>query len=500
MRFTRTRSSLLKLLAVIAVVALVAAACSSDSDDTTTTTAAPSGGDTTATTAAPSGGDTTATTAAPSGGGTELIKLAVLSDCEGPFGAFHEADLAGVGAAFAEFAGATITDPDDSVAGFTGATIAGVPVELVGVGCGDATPDLALSETRRLMEQLGADIMIGPLSGDEAIAVANYAKDHQNQTFVNGTAGSQDPTMHVQAPNFFRFNSDGAQWNVGTGFVARDVLGWDTAAIIMDDYSFAWTSAAGMIAEFCAMGGDITSRVFVPLGVTDYSTYMQQLPDLDEVDGYFWVLGEDTIGAYKAFEDAKGPVRGDQHIGNLFTEFVWGDLDPDLVSDMYIGGFGTAGDLKIDSVGAHTAIIDKHYDTIGGSEPASQAHNGFLVNYFAAAKGLIEGLEAVGGDISDLQALWDVMSNNVIEGPYGLIPLDGNRQAIQDQYVRQIRPGASGDLELQTAYIIPEVDQGLAGTFSSDLPPPGREVPECVEKDLPWLAGISTVTDGVPGG
>jgi branched-chain amino acid transport system substrate-binding protein len=476
---------------VLAVVALIASACSSDSDDTTTTT-----------TAAASGGDAATTTAAAASGGTEVIKLGVLSDCEGPFGGFHEADLAGVGAAMAEFAGATVTNPDNSVEGFTGASVNGVPIELVGVGCGDATPDLALSETRRLMEQLGADVMIGPLSGDEAIAVANYAKDHQTQTFVNGSAGSQDPTMHVQAPNFFRYNSDGAQWNVGTGFVAKDVLGWDTAAIIMDDYSFAWTSAAGMIAEFCAMGGTIADkdRVFVPIGVTDYSTYMQQLPDLDEVDGYFWVLGEDTIGAYKAFEDAKGPVTADKHIGNLFTEFVWGDLDPALTTDMYIGGFGTAGDVQLDSVSAHTAIIDNYYDTIGGSEAATQAHNGFLVNYYSAAKGLIEGLEAVGGDISDPTLLWDAMSTTVIDGPYGPIPLDENRQAIQDQYVRQIRPGDSGELELQTAYIVPNVDQGLAGTFSSELPPPGRDVPACVVNDLPWLEGIQTVTDGVPTG
>ena len=44
--------------------------------------------------------------------------------------------------------------------------------------------DKAIEETRRLMEQEGADILIGPLSGDEGIAVANYAKEHPDQTFV----------------------------------------------------------------------------------------------------------------------------------------------------------------------------------------------------------------------------------------------------------------------------------------------------------------------------
>ena len=59
----------------------------------------------------------------------------------------------------------------------------------------------------------------------------------------------------------------------------------------MDDYSFAWTSAAGFIADFCGAGGKITKRVFPPLNTTDYSSYVRQLPAPDDVDGYFWVVG-----------------------------------------------------------------------------------------------------------------------------------------------------------------------------------------------------------------
>ena len=345
----------------------------SDSDDTTAATEAP-----TATTQA-----ATDPTEAPSG---NAIQLAVLSDCEGAFGAFHNQDLGGVGAAFAEFAGATITDRDEAAAGFTGAVVAGVPIELVGVGCADDTADAAIRETRRLMEQLGGQIMIGPLSGDESIAVANYAKDHPEQTFINGTAGALDTTMHVQAQNFFRYNGDGAQWNAGTGDFAVNELGWETAAVIMDDYSFGWTSAAGFIAEFCAAGGDVTSRVFPPLNTTDYSSFVAQLPDPDEVDGYFWVVGgAGTIPALKAFEDAKGDLNPEQHMGNLFWEFVTGEFDP-VMQGAYVGGFGTAADLAIDSVGAHTEIIARHYDSFPPSEgdAASQAHSGFRVNYFVA--------------------------------------------------------------------------------------------------------------------
>ena len=42
----------------------------------------------------------------------------------------------------------------------------------------------------------------------------------------------------------------------------------------MDDYSFGWTSGAGLIADFCAVGGKITKRVFPPLNTTDYCSYV----------------------------------------------------------------------------------------------------------------------------------------------------------------------------------------------------------------------------------
>ena len=77
--------------------------------------------------------------------------------------------------------------------GFSGAVAGGRPIEVVGVGCGDDTPDRIIQEVRTLVEQDGAEIVIGPLSGDEAIAVANYAKDHPDVTFIDGIAGSQEP-------------------------------------------------------------------------------------------------------------------------------------------------------------------------------------------------------------------------------------------------------------------------------------------------------------------
>ncbi len=278
--------------------------------------------------------------------GATPIRIAVMSDCQGAFGSFDDQDLAGVVTAMSQFAGGKAEESEQASRGLD--------------GCFDQRPSAQarrrrlLQRQRRqgdqgdeadLMEQEKRDIMIGPLSGDESIAVANYAKQHPTKTFVDGAAGAQDTTLKVRAPNFFRFNGDGAQWNAGLGDLAYNKLGWKTAAVVSDDYSFGWTSTAGFIAEFCAVGGNVTKRVFPPLNTTDYSSYAQQLPT--NVDGTFVAVGgAGLIPFLKAYEQAHGPIDGKKFIGNLF----WGTPGEfeqlgTRVSGAYVGGAGTAGDL-----------------------------------------------------------------------------------------------------------------------------------------------------------
>src|SRR5438445_18308 len=164
--------------------------------------------------------------------------------------------------------------PEDQV---SGAAVAGHPIQ-ISFGCSDASPDVALKEARRLIQDVGVDILLGPLSGDEGIAISNYAKQVPNKTFVNGTSGAQDTTLKVKAPNFFRFGGDGAQWMAGLGNYAYKTLNWRNVAILGEDYSYPWTQAAGFAAEFCPAGGHSTKRMWVPLGTTAWSSSVRTLP------------------------------------------------------------------------------------------------------------------------------------------------------------------------------------------------------------------------------
>jgi branched-chain amino acid transport system substrate-binding protein len=492
---------LLCLALLVGVSALIAAGCGSSDDDNggggsqsnaeATKTAAP---------AAPLDAPDPQPAVEPrSGGSGTPIKLAIMSECKGAFGAFDQQNMAGAVSALSQFAGAKPKDPNNSKAGFTGGAIGDHPIKLVGVGCGDDTSDTAIKETRRLMEQLDADVMVGPLSGDESIAVANYAKQHPDKTFVDGSAGAQDTTLKVQAPNFFRFNGDGAQWNAGLGDIAHNKLGWKTAAVVADDYSFAWTSAAGFIAEFCAAGGQVTKRVFPPLNTTDYSSFAQQMPT--DVDGTFVAVGgAGLIPFLKAYEQAKGPIDSKKFMGNLFwgTPGQFEQLGP-RVANTYIGGAGTAGDLDTPAAQDYaTNIIGKWFKKIPpGGDAAAAAPSTFTYGYYLNTWGLIKGLEAVKGDISDQKKLQEALGKVELPAPYGTVKLDDNRQAVFTVYDQQLYM-KDGKLAVKTVAAIPNVDQTFGGTFSNSTPAPGRDFPGCEKKELPWI-GKSTPVKVVGG-
>lgn len=459
----------LAALPVVALCGLWIAACGGKSSTTPSTTK-------------------TGTAATPS----NAIKIGILSDCFGAFGAWYNADIGGAQAYFIAHDGAKANGPVPT-SGITGGTIAGHPIKIVGYGCSNDNADRALSEARRLVEADGAQVLIGPLSGDEGIAVANYSKTQPGKTFINGTSGAQDTTLKVRSPNFFRFNGDGAQWNAGVGDIAYRKLGWRHAVVIMDDYGFGWTSAAGFIADFCADGGTV-SRIYPPLNTTDYSSYIAQIPKT--YDGLFSAVGGSGLLAFtKQYNQVRGAFKHNTLAGNIFIP------DPAVLAaygKQYVGAiFGqpTNEDTTSPNAAAYIAALKQAYPAATSSLPAPHtlaalAPSVFTVNYYAAAWALSKALESVHGDLSNGQAALHtaLAKTSLPDAPYGPITLDQNRQAIVNNYIGVITPPPAGSNVpgVKTEYEVPGVSQTFGGTFSPSTPSPGRGQPVCQKRSLPW--------------
>jgi len=360
------------------------------------------------------------------GAQSKTVKLAIMTDCKAAFAFAYEPDIGGAQASLSQYAGAKPKNKTKPSAGITGGTAGGAAIKIVGYGCGDESPALALKETRRLMVQLKGDVMIGPLSGDEAVAIANWAKQNPQKTVIIGTAGSQDPTMQIAPKNLFRYHGDGAQWNAGLGEILYKKFHWRTAALIGDDYSFPWTSAAGIIADFCGIGGKITKRVWTPVTGGDYAPYIRQLPPPDKVDGYFWLVGGANTGSsLSAYEQIYGTLDPKKISGNLFLFFLgnYATVAPKLIG-AYFGGFGTGGGIKTAQAKKYAAQANKWYPGVW------DVNDGFFYNYWNAAWALVQGLDTAFFNAVNAQSV-----------TYGLNPGDRSLANLTDErYLVVARP------------------------------------------------------------
>jgi branched-chain amino acid transport system substrate-binding protein len=456
MRNSKRRLRAVGAVAVVSSAVLTLAACSDGSSSSSSSTSSHSA-------AAPA--------TAPAG----AIKIGVLTTCGGPFATFETESLSGAKYALIKDAGgkADGQKPQDQV---TGATIAGKPVA-VSYGCSDATPDKAVAEARRLVENVGVKILLGPLSGDEGVAVANYAKSVPDVTFVNGTSAAQSTTLSVKAPNFFRFGGDGAQWMAGLGTYAYQKLGWRKVAILGEDYSYPYTQAAGFVSEFTSLGGAVTGRTWVPLTQTDWSSPVAQLPR--DVDGVLLLTGgTNTVAAEKAFiQIGKDPGKfllGGSSVMDP-TSFTVGDqLD------------GLTGGSPV-PLGGSEQEWTSYIDGFGKAFPDAPGDSLFTVLYYDGMQTIIQGLEKTKGDLSGNQkAFRDALAGLNPTFPNGQVKLDANRNSVQPAYVVKIVK--DGDkLGFQVVQTVPDVDQTFGGLFGADSPDPSRTEPaKATGNPPPW--------------
>ena len=376
-------------------------------------------------------------------GGAGTIKLGLLSTLEGPFAPFGEAANQGAKVALLEYGGELEgTGPRD---GISGAKVGGKDIELV-VESSDATPDVAVEATRRLVEQSGVDAMVGPLSGDEGIAIKNYAKKHLDVTFVNGSSGAQNTTLRDPAPNFFRYNTDGAQWMAGLGDYARDELGYERVATVGEDYSFPYDQVGGFMTEFCGAGGHVPKKIWVPLGTKDYASFIAQIPkDVDAV--YVALGGTDALNFTKQFDEFTG--RKLPLLGGSIT------VDGSIIEGLgdRVEGTVSAGPVAV----LDTPEYDKYAASLKEHFPDSGPPGLFDLSYYVNMKSLLQGIEEANGDVEgEDQALREAMSSLEWTTPIGPVKLDENRQAIANNYLFKVTNGESALLDT-----VEDVDQTL---------------------------------------
>jgi ABC-type branched-subunit amino acid transport system substrate-binding protein len=345
----------------------------------------------------------------------------------------------------------------------------------------DATPDSAVRAVRKLVEQDKAQILLSPLSGDEGIAVKNFSRTHPELTFINASSGAQETTFPDPSPNFFRYNMDGAQWQIGLGKYAYDKKGYKKIATIGEDYSFVYTQVFGLVMDFCAAGGEVTSRQWVPLGTRDFGSFIANLPD--DVDAiYVGLGGGDALNFLNQYQQGGGKAH-----------LMGGSI---LVDQTILSAKGTAKNALVGTVAASgqadtwddpkwQAFV-KEYQEAFPSEKRFASPSLLATNYYDSTMALILALRQVNGDLSvNQKKLKEALAKIVLDdAPNGKIVLDANRQAIGTNFVTEVVDDGKGGLFSKVVEVMPSVNQtlGYDPTVFKQYIPPSRTNPPCKKK------------------
>ena len=355
-------------------------------------------------------------------------------------------------------------------------TAGGYKLEFI-KGSSDASPDSALRAARKLVEQDKVAILVGPLSGSEGLAIKDYAKTQLGTTFINGTSAAQDTTLRDPAPNFFRFWTEGAQWMYGLGDYLIKDKGWKRVATIGEDYSFMHTQFFGFALPYCNAGGKIVQRFWVPLGTKDYSSIIASLPsDVDAI--WLGLGGGDAVNFLNQYQQAGGSTP---LVGASIT------VDQSIINSKgrtrdALKGTPSAGPQADTWDNEGWAKWVKLYQASFPEKDRFPTPGLFATGYYIATKAMIDGLNAVKGDLSNNQkALRDWLSKAKLETPVGPITLDENRQAIAPNFVTEVVEGPGGNLVNKLVKVTEPVNQtlGMERQKFLALGTVGRDNPKC---------------------
>jgi branched-chain amino acid transport system substrate-binding protein len=368
----------------------------------------------------------------------DSIKVGLLATLEGAFTVLGQDSMRGAELALKE----------------ANYTAGGKKIEVI-KGSSDASPDSAVKAARKLVEQDGVKILIGPLSGDEGLAIKDYAKTQPNVTFINGTSAAQDTTLRDPAPNFFRFTTDGAQWMAGLGDYAYKDKGYRTVVTVAEDYSFPYTQVFGFMAGFCKAGGHVPKKFWVPIGNKDFSSVIAAIPD--KVDAIYVALGgADGVNFLTQYQQAGGTAP---LIGGSIT------VDQTVLGTQgkqrdYVIGTPAAGPIADnDDTPAWKKFVAGYKAAYKDGFPSPSL---FAQGYYIETEAMLAALDKVKGDVSGDQAKFrDALAHLDLDTPTGKVTLDKNRQAIADNYLTEVAKADDGHLYNKVVKVIPAVNQTL---------------------------------------
>jgi branched-chain amino acid transport system substrate-binding protein len=306
-----------------------------------------------------------------------------------------------------------------------GHKLSGRPVELI-VADTAGNPAQTKTKTQELVERNNVHVLIGPLAAFEALAINDYILQKE-VPIISDSAAAEDLTQRKRNPWFVRAVDTSAQPNHPFGEYAAKKLGYKRIGTISDDFAFGHELTAGFQRTFEENGGKLVQKLWPPLNVADYGSYIAQVkPDLDAL--FIGFAGANGLRFLKQW--AAYGMKGRIPLLATMTS-----VDEGILKNMGDEAVGVV------SCGWYSAAIDtptnkKFVEAIRREYKADPGY--YTTGAYVAGRMLEEALKAVDGKIEDKKAFMAALSHvKVPDSPLGPVTLDDYGNPVMTIYIRK---------------------------------------------------------------
>ena len=289
----------------------------------------------------------------------------------------------------------------------------------------ESDPSKGIENANKLVQRDKVDVLVGTVHSGVQMGIQKVARDSGVLSLIPN-AGVHAATRGLCAPNVFRTSFSNSQPTRALGKVMVD-KGHKKAVWITWKYAAGDEAFEGFKEGYLAAGGTIIKELGLPFPQVEFQALLTEIAALKpDAVACFWAGG----GAAKFIRDYAAAGLKDK-------------------IPLYGSGFLTEGILEAAGPAADGIITTMHY-----SDSLDTPRNkNFRLQYAKAFKSqpdvyavqgydtgllLVQGANAVKGDLSSKAALYKALQGATIDSPRGKWTMSPSHNPVQDIYVRQV--------------------------------------------------------------
>ena len=289
----------------------------------------------------------------------------------------------------------------------------------------ESEPSKGIENANKLVQRDKVDVLVGTVHSGVQMGIQKVARDSGVLSLIPN-AGVHAATRGLCAPNVFRTSFSNSQPTRALGKAMVD-RGHKKAVWITWKYAAGDEAFEGFKESYTAAGGTIVKELGLPFPQVEFQALLTEIA----------ALKPDAVACFFAGGGAAKFIR----------DYAASGLKDKI--PLYGSGFLTEGVLDAAGPAANGIVTTMHY-----SDSLPTLRNGqFRLNYAKtfrmqpdvyAVQGydtgllLIQGANAVKGDLSSKPALYKAMESAVIDSPRGKWTMSPSHNPVQDMYLRVV--------------------------------------------------------------